>query len=191
MARGIVIPLELMNVVNHGPTGVAVVSHMTAPAGEFPNEERIDSAEQHFAPLAALAETVDRIEEMLDFRGGKIRIHDEAGFLANRFGHSIGPKSIANRGTHPALPHNGVGDRFAGYFVPQDCRLALIRNADGSNIRGVDLALGQRLSGNIKLTRPNLLRVVFNVPWLGQDLFELPLCHRYDRSVVLKHDGTA
>ena len=48
------------------------------PAGQPPDEERIDGAEQHVAALGALAQAGHRVEQVLDLRAGEIRIERPA-----------------------------------------------------------------------------------------------------------------
>ena len=53
-------------------------------AGQPPDQERVDGAEQHLAARGAIAQAVERIEQVLDLRAGEIRVDDQAGLLAER-----------------------------------------------------------------------------------------------------------
>jgi hypothetical protein len=56
---------------------------MHAAAGQPPDQERVDRAEQDLAPAAAVTEAGNRLQQVDDLRGRKIRIEQQAGAAAD------------------------------------------------------------------------------------------------------------
>ena len=51
-----VIPIQLVNVVEQRPAGIAVVGHMPPATGQSPHQERVHGSKQHFATLRPRAD---------------------------------------------------------------------------------------------------------------------------------------
>ena len=74
---------------------------------------------------------------------------------------------LAHRRSATILPHDGIVQRFARAAVPGNNGLTLIGNANRC-YRLVDLRT--QLSERLHRGRPDLCRVVFDPPWLGEVL---------------------
>ena len=75
----------------------------------------------------------------------------------------------------PILPHDGVGERFAGGAVPQHRGLALIGNADARELVGCDAGVIDCLPAAAQGGLPDLFGVVFHPAVMGKMLGELML----------------
>ena len=69
---------------------------------------------------------------------------------------------------------------------PQDRGLALVGDANGRQIARFDPSPGQRRAGDLKLTGPDLARVMLHPPGLGENLLKLLLCGGADSASMLK-----
>ncbi len=67
-----------MNIEKHGARRIGRVRHMQSAAGQMPEQEGIDRSEGELSALRAGARTCDIVEDPGDFRGGKIRIDQQA-----------------------------------------------------------------------------------------------------------------
>src|SRR5262249_32021462 len=90
-----------------------------------------------------------------------------------------------------ALPDDRVGNRLARGLVPDNGRLALIRDADGADLVRGNPRLGDRLPGRGQLRRPDGFRIVFDVARRGEDLRKLLLGRGDEPAVLLENDRAA
>src|SRR5262249_41205939 len=101
------------------PRRVGDVGCVEAAAGELPEEPAVDGAEyETVAPVLA--------QKPLELRRGEVRVGDESGALAEERDVEL----AAALGRPPVLPHDRARDRCAGATVPEDGRLALVRDRD-------------------------------------------------------------
>lgn len=105
---------------------------MGAAAGQIPDEPRVHIAEQQLAALGTLARTRNVIEDPLDLRAGKIGVDEQAGLLLHIRAKTVGRELIADGRRAAALPDDRVIDGLARVLVPDDRRLALVRDADAA-----------------------------------------------------------
>ena len=98
---------------------------------------------------------------------------------------------FADGRTDSTLPDDGVGDRFARRTIPQDDRFALVGNADGCNFTRLAASLRECLARSCQLRLPNCLRVMFNLPGVGENLLKLLLGRRNRLSIVTEDDRPA
>ena len=135
------VPAELVDIIEHRPRGVRVVGDMDPAVGELPDEPGVNRAEQQLSPLGFFARTGDIVQNPFDLRAGKIGVQHQTRGLFDVVLQPALFQCIADRGGAPALPDDGVADGFSGFSVPDDGRLALVRDADGSNILHMDVRL--------------------------------------------------
>ena len=84
------------------------------------------------------------------------------------------------------VPHNGIIQRLARLAVPDERRLALIRNPNGFELRELDLRRGQRLTNARLDVAQYFVRVVFTPAWLLVYLLMLELVAGCDVAIVVK-----
>ena len=73
------------------------------------------------------------------------------------------------------LPDDGVVDGQAGAAVPHHGGFALVGDADGAHVLGLNAGLEQHFAGGGQLGAPDFLRVVFHPAGLGVNLVEFAL----------------
>src|SRR6202011_2336504 len=121
------------------------------------------------------------IEKPANLRPGKIWIEDESRAFAKE--RLVFAQCVARRGRAPILPDDGVCDRLARLAVPEDRRLALIRDSDRR-----DLAIRADLFRDRELTGCDLARVVLHPTGPRIDLLQLALRRRDDVTLRVEHD---
>ncbi len=182
-AQQVVIPLERVDVEEQRATGVAHVGDVRAAAGEPPDQERVDRAEEHIAPLGPGAQAGDRVEHVFELGAGEVWIEHQPGFLPEHRLETSGLQRLADRRTDAALPDDRVCHRLARDAVPHDRRLALVGDADRGDVCGRQPRLGESLARDSQLRRPDRFGIVLDLAGLRKDLFELLLRDRHDRAV--------
>ena len=85
------------------------------------------------------------VEQPLQLRAGKIGIEDEAGFRGDRRLVAGSAERVTVRGRPSVLPDDRVRERASGRALPEDRRLALVRDADGRDVAAGDARHRQRL----------------------------------------------
>ena len=111
--------------------------------------------------------------------------------LAERLFVAVGLEAIAQAGRHAALPDDGVGDRFAARFFPEDRRLPLVGDADGRHVARPTACFLQRFAGHVGLRLPDRLGIVLDVARLREDLLEFFLSDGNGPAVFAEDDGPA
>ena len=183
------VPLVGANVEQHGARGVAHVGGMNRAAGQAPDQPGVDRAKRQFAVLRQLPRPGDVVQNPLEFGARKIGIHQQAGFGLYHIGQAALAQVGAGRFGAAVLPHDGVVDGQARFAVPDDRRLALVGDADGAHVAGVQAGLGQRVPGGGELGAPDFLRVVFDPARLRVDLCQFLLRLRHDMPGAVKNDA--
>ena len=108
------------------------------------------------------------VEDVFDFRAGEIGVDDEAGFLAELVFEAAFLEFVADARGDAALPHDGVLDGLAGFSVPEDNRLALVRDADGGDVFRARLRLPDGGAGRGELRPPDGLGFVLDMAGGGK-----------------------
>ena len=104
-------------------------------AGQPPDQERVDRAEQDLAARGARAQAVVRVEQVLDLRAGEIGIDDQAGLA----------RGTAARGRRPSADRRSarvmrlcqtmaLATGRPRVALPEDRGLALIGDADRGEV---------------------------------------------------------
>ena len=75
-----------VDIEEHGPGGIGIVSHMDPPAGKLPDEPGFNAAEEHLAAHGALVEAVDVLEHPRELRRRQIARGNGAGALEHEGG---------------------------------------------------------------------------------------------------------
>ncbi len=185
----LVVPIERVDVEQQRAAGVAIVGQVQLAAAQTPQEPGIDGAEQDLALRGSRAQPGQRVEQVLDLGAREIGVEHQPGPLAKQRFVSVGLELLANAGTHPALPDNGVGHGPAAGPLPENGRLALVGHADGRDVAWGQPGPIERLPGDVQLRSPDHLGIVLDLPRRGQDLGKLFLRRGHGPAVAAKHDG--
>ena len=184
----LLVPAEIINVKQHRARAVGVIRHMGAAAGQIPDEPRIHVAEQQLAALGTLARTGNVIEDPLDLRAGEIGVNEQAGLFLHIRAETVGRELVADGRRAAALPDDCVIDGLAGVLVPDDRRLALVRDADAGDVRRRQAALFKRLAHGKHLTLKDDHRVMFHPARFWVDLREGILRQRHNVALTVENN---
>ncbi len=184
------VPLQLLDVEQHGAGGIGIVGHMYFAFRQVPNQPGIHRAEQQLALFGPLPHAGHVLKNPAQLCPRKIGVNHEARLLAEDVRQALGLELVAVLRRAPALPDDGVVDRLARLLVPDNRRFALVRDADCSDVlgRGIDLIHG--FLRHADLGRPDFHGVVFHPSELGEILPELLLRHA-DHFSPLIEENTA
>ena len=145
------IPVERLQVEEERPGGVRDVGRVDLAVRELPEEPRIDRAERE-ARRVALG------QDPLQLRRRKIWVGDQPGAVTDQV-----PRQLsAAFGRAPVLPDDRAVDGPAAAPVPDDGRLALIRQADGREVGRLDPGSGESVFRRAEDGLPELLRLVLH-----------------------------
>ena len=183
------VPRQRVDVEQHRPRRVAHVGDVFAPARELPHEPRVDGAKRQSSDGGTFACAGHVVEQPADLAGREVRIDQQAGLLLHQWARSVRLQALAERRRPSVLPDDGVVNGFAGVAVPHHGGLALIRDADGGDVRGAEPRASEGFDRHADLRRPDLARVVFHPAGLREDLRELLLGHRTHGAVGVEDDG--
>src|SRR5262245_16639880 len=185
----LVVPLQRVNVEQHRPRRVADVGDVCRVVGQLPDEPGVDGAERELAGRRPRAGARHVVEQPADLARGEIGVDEQAGFCLNRFAGAAGLQPFAVVRRAAILPDDRVVDRLAGLAVPDDRRLALVRDADRGHVFRPHARASERFDGDADLRRPDLLRIVLDPAGVRKNLPELLLRDAADRTVAIEHDG--
>ena len=114
------------------------------------------------------------------------------GFLAEQRFMPVGFQAVADAGADATLPDDRVGDRAAGFAIPEDRRLPLVGDAHGGHVARI----GRPTSSSTPRATSSCDCQISSgscstMPGRGQDLRKLLLCDGADATVVAEQDRPA
>ena len=158
-----VVPRAVREVVEHRARRIRIVCRMNLAACELPEEPAVDRAEGEVALFCQSTRTGHVVEEPADLADGKIWRENHRRVLAELL-QKIGvfAEAFDDLLRLHRLPADGMMDRPSRMAVPEDGRLALVRDADRRDFRLLDAGFPDRLLCRPKLCRPDLVRILFD-----------------------------
>ena len=84
------VPIQGVDVEQHGTGGVGVVGHVYAALGHLPYQPSIDGTEQQLATLGALTGTFHVIQNPFYFGAGEVRVNHQTGVVADVLFQTLG-----------------------------------------------------------------------------------------------------
>ena len=177
-------PHHIVDVVQHGSADVADVGHMLRPAGQMPDDERVDGTERQLTRFGTGTRAVHILQQPAQLGATEVGIGDQAGLTADGLIEPLSTQCITETGSTPVLPHDGVVYRLTGLPVPYDSRFALVSDADSG-----DIAADADFTRNSKLCLQDLVRVMLDPARLRIDLAEFALGHRLYRATLVEQDS--
>jgi hypothetical protein len=132
------VPAPLVDVVKQRARRVGGVGRVDGAAGQLPDQEAVDRAEQQLAPLRPRPRAFDRVEDPLELRAREIGVQQQPVFAV-----TIGscPSSRRRRRWSAVRRSCQTMARWIGCrcrAVPDQRRLALVGDADGGDPSGGD-----------------------------------------------------
>ena len=189
-AQQFLVPLQGVNIKQHRARGVGGIGDVQSAARELPYEPRVHRAEAQPSLLSPLAGAGHMVEHPFYLRSAEVGVDNQPRLLANGLREPVGLQPVAILGRAAVLPHDGIIDGFARLGIPQDGGLALIGDADGSDVLPADAHARHHLADDGSLGRPYLLRVVLHPARLGKMLCELLLRHGQALALAVEDDGS-
>ncbi len=186
----LLVPVQRPQVHEHGAARVGHVGDVHAAvgaAGEVPQQPGVDGAEREVAALRVGTGAVDVLEDPLHLARGEVRSRRYAGPLADH----LAPAGLVEGSGDPVgagvLPDDRVVDGPAGAAVPDDGGLALVGDAEGGQVAGLEVELREGRADHGLGALPDLQRVVLDPPRLRQDLLVLELVAADLGAVMVEH----
>lgn len=183
------IPAARLDVAEHRAGGVGRIGDMNPSLGQFPDQPGVDRAKRKAAAPGKGAGPFDVLEDPSELGSGEVGVHDQAGPAANRSDEFVRLELIAHSCRATVLPDDRVADRLSGLAIPDEGRLALVRDANARDLDRLRAGQPNRLAGHGKLGGPDRLGIMLNPPRLGKQLRELLLRDGDNRSGSIKQDG--
>ncbi len=163
---------------------------MNFSPGEIPDEPGIDIAEKQFALFGPVSGAFDMIENPFQFCSRKIGVQHQSCIFPDVILQSRGFQFITDRSGSAALPDNGIIDRFARGFVPDDGGFTLIGNADRCDFFRRNTGGGQHFAGDTALRSPDFHGIMLHPAGLGIDLCEFVLSDFNRNAFPIVNDGS-
>ena len=185
------VPLEGVDVVEHGARGVGVVCGVYRAVGQLPQQPGVHGAEQQISALCFFPGAGYVVQNPLDLGGGEVGVQHQSGGFSYVVGKSPLTQLVAQGRGAAALPDDSVVYGLACGFVPDHRGLALIGDADGGDVRHVDAAGGNGLHHDAVLTGVDLHGIMLYPAALGVVLGEFLLRHGDDVLLVVEQNGAA
>ncbi len=191
----LVVPVEGLEVHQHGAAGVGDVGDVLAAvgsAGQPPQQPAVGVAEQRVSRFGVSAYAVDVLEDPLDLAAGEVRCGRQSRLVADQIALAAGIERRGDLVGASVLPDDRVVVGLAGALVPYDGRLALVGDADGGEIVGGDAGLAHRSGDDLLRALPDLAGIVLDPAGLRHDLLVLELVLGDLVTVVVKdHEARA
>ncbi len=128
------------------------------------------------------------LQEPANLQGAEVGGKRQAGLGAK----AVGTTLLGEFGDHAfhagVLPDDGVADGESSIFVPENRGFALIGDADGGQILGLQDILLHGLADDVLGATPDFFGVMFHPTGRRIDLFVLLLCLRDDAAGAVKDD---
>ena len=165
---------------------------MHGTAGQLPHQPGVHRAEQQLTPPGLFPGPLHVVQNPLELGGGEVGVNQQTGVLPDVVRQRLVLlKPFAQGGSAPALPNDGVVDRTAGGFVPDNGGLPLVGDSNGGDLLRGDTGLGQGLGQHGGLAGPDLHRVMFHPARLGVVLGKFPLSQADDILFPVKDNAPA
>ena len=189
VAEEVFVPMELVDVEEHRAGSVRIIRDMRFAAREFPDQPRINRAEQQLTLLGTLLRALDMVENPANLRCGEVCVNRQTRLLTHLFHEAFRFQCFGNWSRLTALPDNRVVDWPTGLLVPDDGRLALVRDADAGDVARDEARLLEGFLHDRDHRAPDFLGVMLDPARFREMLRELLLGHAHDLGVAVEDDG--
>jgi hypothetical protein len=143
--------------------------------GEVPEQPAVGVAEDGVAGLGRFPHAVDVLEDPLDLAAGEVRRRRKTGPATNRLAVTVALQARGDAVGARVLPHDGVVVRPPCTPVPHHGGLALVGDAQRSEIGRRQPGRAHRRSDDLVGALPDLGRIVLHPAGLGHELLVLEL----------------
>jgi hypothetical protein len=154
-------------------TSVACTGEPPAASPESRQTRKLSMVPKQSSPRSARARAGHVVQEPRELRAAEVRIEHEAGRLLDRLLVARGAQLGTARRRPAVLPHDRAVDRAARRALPDERRLALVRDADRLDRAAGHARRPERLAHGVLNALPDLLRVVLDEPGFREMLAKL------------------
>ena len=160
-----------MSIVREAFVGSVMCRPPSTPPVMFQMHPGVHVAERQVAGLRLLLGAVDVVEDPAHLRAREVGGQRQPDLVLVPLGAAAEVAELLADGVGAGvLPDDRVVHRLAGGLVPHQRRLALVRDADGGDVRGVEVGLGERAGDDLAGVVPDLGRVVLDPARPREDL---------------------
>ena len=162
---------------------------MLRSLGQLPQQPGIHGSEQQLPFFRTRLSTLHMIQYPANLTGREIRIQKQTGFFAN---HPLQPlllQLLAIGVRLTGLPDDDEIYRLTALLIPDNCRLSLIGDADGSHLGIPYTGFGQHLKHHTDGTCPYIVCVLFHPARMRIIIFQLLLRYSDDVAGFIKQNG--
>ena len=185
------VPAPAADVVQHGARGVGGIGGMHRPAGQLPDQIAVDGAEPQLARFGLGPRPLDMGQEPFQLGRREIGVKQQAGLVADHVAMSRRLQRRAAFGSAAVLPDNRIMDRLAGLGIPDNRGFALVGDADGGNVAGLDPGLGDGLPHRRQNRSPDIAHIMLDPARAGESLRKFLLGRRDRHHPFVKQDRPA
>jgi hypothetical protein len=158
------VPRERLEVEEERARCVRDVRRVDLSSSELPHEPRVDGAESEASRLPPG-------QQPFELRRGEVGVGDESRAVADELAREL----AAALGGAPVLPDDRAVDGLAAASVPDDRRLALVRDPDRGQVASVEASVVERGRRRREHGLPELLGVVLDPARARKVLLDLPV----------------
>jgi len=180
--------LEIHQLRAAGIGNIGDVDAALGTAGEVPEQEGVNVAENGVVGLGEFADTFYIFENPANLEATEICGEGQAG---------LGAKTVLTSGLCQlrdvigdagVLPDESVCEGLAGFAIPDDGGFALIGDADRGQVLGLEISFRHRFEYHFAGTLPDFFRVVFDPTGLGINLLVFLLGDRDGAARAVEDD---
>jgi hypothetical protein len=157
-------------------------------AGHVPDDPGVDGAEEQVTSVCGFACALDGLENPRDLGPREISGQRKPDRLLVAIDAVAAAEVLDDALSARVLPDDRVGHRLAGVAVPDDRRLALVRDAHGGDVDRGQVGTGQGEAHGFAHVVPDLLWVVLDPARPGEDLLVLELPGGDDARTMVEDD---
>ena len=189
IAQQCIIPFERVDVEEHRTRRIRVIRNISFAARQLPDQPGVNRAEEELPLLCTLLCTLDMVEDPADLRRGEVRIDQQTSLILHFIDKALGLEVFRNGCRLTGLPNNRVVDRTSCLLVPDDSRLALVRDADTCDVTCHEARLFECLFHDGDHRAPDFFCIVLNPARFREMLREFLLRYADDLGITVKDDG--
>ena len=181
-------PVATLEVEQQRAARVGDVGDVPGAAGHPGDQVGVDGADRVAAGLDESPGVRLVLGEPDQLGAGEVRVQPQAGQLGHPLLVALVAEPAADRGGTTVLPHDGAARGAERLAVPQQHRLALVRDPDAPEVGGVAVPRREHGAGGLERGLPDLLGCVLHPARLREVLTELLVALGRDPSVAGDHE---
>ena len=183
------IPLQRVDIEQHGARCIGDIGHMHLPAGEVPHQPAVHGTEPQVSRIGHGTRSGNVLQDPPDLGRAEIRIDDQPGLFPDAGGEALRFQAVAIIGRPPVLPNDGMADGLARAGVPDNGGFPLVGDADTGHLFTGKPGHGHGFRHHGRLGSPDLTGVMLHPARSREMLGKLLLRHAEHIAGMVKNDG--